>query len=59
MLFKEDCYRWTRWLYKSKRHFGLVVIDDVVTSIHIHLIVKAREWVAATRRLASEMAGRV
>lgn len=38
--FKKDRYRWIRWLFEAKRRFGLVVLNYVVTSNHIHLIVK-------------------
>jgi REP-associated tyrosine transposase len=38
--FKKDRYRWIQWLFEAKRRFGLVVLNYVVTSNHIHLIVK-------------------
>ena len=38
--FKRDRYRWIQWLFEAKRRFGLVVLNYVVTSNHIHLIVK-------------------
>ena len=38
--FKRDRQRWLQWLFEAKRRFGLVVLNYVVTSKHIHLIVK-------------------
>ena len=38
--FKQDRHRWIQWLFEAKRRFGLVVLNYVVTSNHIHLIVK-------------------
>ena len=38
--FKQDRHRWIHWLFEAKRRFGLVVLNYVVTSNHIHLIVK-------------------
>jgi putative transposase len=38
--FKHDRHRWIQWLFEAKRRFGLVVLNYVVTSNHIHLIVK-------------------
>jgi putative transposase len=35
-----DCHRWIQWLFEAKRRYGLVVLNYVVTSNHIHLIVK-------------------
>ena len=38
--FKQDRRRWIQWLFEAKRRFGLVVLNYVVTSNHIHLIEK-------------------
>ena len=38
--FKQDRHRWIQWLFEAKRRYGLVVLNYVVTSNHIHLIVK-------------------
>ena len=37
--FAKDRRRWLQWLFEAKRRYGLVVLDYVVTSNHIHLIV--------------------
>ena len=38
--FKQDRHRWIQWLFKAKRRFGLSVLNYVVTSNHIHLLLK-------------------
>lgn len=38
--FKRDRHRWIQWLFEAKRRFGLVVLNYVVTSNHIHLLLK-------------------
>jgi putative transposase len=38
--FKQDRHRWMQWLFEAKRRFGVVVLNYVVTSNHIHLILK-------------------
>jgi len=38
--FKKDRERWLYWLFESKKRFGLSVLDYIVTSNHIHLLVK-------------------
>ena len=38
--FKQDRQRWIQWLFEAKRRFRLVVLNYIVTSNHIHLIVK-------------------
>jgi putative transposase len=38
--FKQDRHRWIQWLFEAKKRFGLVVLNYVVTSNHIHLLLK-------------------
>ncbi len=38
--FTRDRDRWLYWLFESKKRFGLTVLDYIVTSNHIHLLVK-------------------
>ena len=38
--FARDRRSYLRWLFESKKRFGLCVLDYVVTSNHIHLLVK-------------------
>jgi putative transposase len=38
--FAKDRKRWRYWLFQAKRRYGLCVLNYIVTSNHIHLIVK-------------------
>ena len=38
--FARDRRRYLRWLFEAKNRFGLCVLDYIVTSNHIHLLVK-------------------
>lgn len=38
--FARDRRRYLRWLFEAKKRFGLCVLNYVVTSNHIHLLVK-------------------
>ena len=38
--FERDRRRYLRWLFEAKKRFGLCVLDYMVTSNHIHLLVK-------------------
>ena len=38
--FAKDRQRWLYWLFEAKRRYGLCVLNYVVTSNHIHLLVK-------------------
>jgi putative transposase len=40
--FAADRRRWTHWLYEARKRFGLCVLDYVVTSNHVHLLVRDR-----------------
>lgn len=37
--FVKDRKRWLNWLFKTKKRFGLRILNYVVTSNHIHLLV--------------------
>jgi putative transposase len=37
--FAKDRHRWLHWLLEAKRRYGLVVLNYMVTSNHIHLLV--------------------
>ena len=37
--FARDRQNWLRWLFESKKRFGLRILDYIVTSNHIHLLV--------------------
>ena len=38
--FAKDRKRWRYWLFRAKKRYGLCVLNYIVTSNHIHLIVK-------------------
>ncbi len=38
--FARDRHRWLQWLYEARKRYGLVILDYVVTSNHIHFIVQ-------------------
>ena len=38
--FARDRRRYLHWLFEAKKRFGLYVLDYIVTSNHIHLLVK-------------------
>ena len=38
--FSRDRKRWRHWLFEAKKRFGLSVLNFIVTSNHIHLLVK-------------------
>ena len=38
--FARDRQRWLHWLFEAKKRYGLCVLDYVVTSNHIHLLVR-------------------
>src|SRR5258706_12343102 len=40
--FARDRRRYLYWLFEAKKRFGLCVLDYIVTSNHIHLLVKDR-----------------
>jgi putative transposase len=40
--FARDRRRWLWWLFEAKKRFGLCVLNYIVTSNHIHLLVRDR-----------------
>jgi REP element-mobilizing transposase RayT len=55
--FARDRRRWYSWLFEAKKRFGLIILNYVVTSNHIHLMVVdsclvSRQW---GERLKSKM----
>ena len=37
--FKRDRQRWLQWLFEAKKRYGLVILNYIITSNHIHLLV--------------------
>jgi putative transposase len=40
--FARDRRRWLHWLFQARKRFGLCVLNYIVTSNHIHLLVRDR-----------------
>ncbi|MFH2220491.1 MAG: transposase [Pseudomonadota bacterium] len=40
LTFARDRRRWLRWLFEAKKRYGLSVLNYMVTSNHIHLLVR-------------------
>jgi putative transposase len=36
----RDRHRYLHWLFEAKKRFGLCVLDYIVTSNHVHLLIK-------------------
>jgi len=58
--FARDRRAWVRWLYESRRRFGLSVLNYQVTSNHVHLLVRDRgdEEIARSMQLIAGCVGR-
>ena len=37
--FARDRRRWTEWLFEARKRFGLIILNYMVTSNHIHLLI--------------------
>ena len=40
--FARDRKQWLHWLYQARKRYGLCILNYIVTSNHIHLLVKDR-----------------
>jgi len=40
--FAKDRKRWLHWLFEARKRFGLCVLNYIITSNHIHLLVRDR-----------------
>lgn len=51
--FVQDRRAWIRWLFEARKRYGLQVLDYIVTSNHIHLLVRddGRDEIAASMQL--------
>lgn len=38
--FTKDRANWIKWLYEARRRYGLCVLNYIVTSNHVHILVK-------------------
>jgi len=57
--FARDRRRWVQWLYEAKKRYGLVVLNYMVTSNHIHLLVLDEGDEETIPRSMQLVAGRV
>jgi putative transposase len=58
--FARDRRRWLQWLFEAKKRFGLSVLNYMVTSNHIHLLVRdkgEREVIANSMQLVAGKTG--
>lgn len=56
--FGKDRHRWLQWLYKAKKRYGLVILNYVVTSNHIHLVVYGKDSSETIPKSVQLLAGR-
>ncbi|MCF8053192.1 MAG: transposase [Desulfobacterales bacterium] len=56
--FRKDRYRLTRWLYQAKKRYGITILNYMVTSNHIHLLVKDTGVKDSLSRTIQLIAGR-
>lgn len=56
--FGKDRLRWMQWLYEAKKRYGLVILDYIVTSNHIHLIVYDMDGEGTIPKSIQLLAGR-
>ena len=56
--FERDRQRWRQWLFEARKRYGLVVLNYIVTSNHVHLLVQDRKKNCIARSMQL-IAGRV
>jgi putative transposase len=56
--FRKDRHRWMQWLYQARKRYGLEILNYIVTSNHIHLLVKDTEGLGSIPRSIQLVAGR-
>ena len=57
--FAKDRHRYLQWLFQAKKRYGLIILDYVVTSNHIHLLVQDAHGPNVIPRSIQLIAGRV
>ncbi len=53
--FHRDKLLWMRWLREARRRFGLVILNFMITSNHVHLMVMGRDSSRSLRRDMRDM----
>ncbi len=56
--FEKDRRLWLQWLFEAKKRYGLVILNYVVTSNHIHLLVQDKKGLNVIPRSIQLVAGR-
>ncbi|MFO7559037.1 MAG: transposase [Desulfobacterales bacterium] len=56
--FCKDRHRWMQWLFEAKKRYGLVILNYVVTSNHVHLIVHDKDGGDTIPKSMQLLAGR-
>jgi REP-associated tyrosine transposase len=56
--FGKDRLRWMQWLFEAKKRYGLVILNYVVTSNHVHLIVYGKDYGDSISKSIQLLAGR-
>jgi len=53
--FERDRLRWRHWLFQAKKRYGLVVLNYIATSNHVHLLVRdtGRNEIAKSMQLVA------
>ena len=47
--FAKDLEKWIKWLFEARKRFGIEILNDVVTSNHIHVLVYCIEAICWTK----------
>jgi len=56
--FGKDRLRWMQWLFEAKKRYGLLILNYVVTSNHVHLIVYDKDGGETIPKSIQLLAGR-
>jgi len=56
--FEKDRQRWRYWLFQARKRYGMSVLDYIVTSNHIHLLVRDKGNASISKSMQL-VAGRV
>jgi putative transposase len=56
--FRKDRHRWTQWLYQARKRYGITILNYMVTSNHVHLLVKDSGTPKSIPRSIQLVAGR-
>jgi len=57
--FSKDRHQWMKYLYKVKNKFGLIILNYMVTSNHVHLLVYDQDGYDIIPKSIQFLAGRI